>query len=239
MLLFLPLPAMVNIARSFSDSSFPACPIEGWSMQWYEAMWNSEKRALATRNSFIVAPLATLLATVLDMLAAMGLAHTRFSAKRVLTRFLIAPMVVPIVVVGVSSYLYFAHWGPGARFGPRQIRAESRLILPCKIVTGAAPFNTLQVADLADVPINIFNLEKSVNIIEQHYRSIVDSGCIPMTLGGGHAMALPILRAVSLCGGRRPVARQQGLADRVAWQRLLGRRLRLATATARYHRAGA
>ena len=110
-LLFLMLPVLVIIPLSFSDSSFLAYPIEGWSMKWYQDMWESEKWALATRNSFIVAPLATLLATVLGTLAAMGLAHTRFFAKCILTSLLIAPMVVPIVVVGVSSYLYFAKWG--------------------------------------------------------------------------------------------------------------------------------
>jgi putative spermidine/putrescine transport system permease protein len=110
-LLFLLLPVMVVIPLSFSDSSFLAYPIEGWSMKWYEDMWHSEKWALAARNSFIVAPLSTLLATVLGTMAAMGLAHTRLFAKGLLTSFLIAPMVVPIVVVGVSSYLYFARWG--------------------------------------------------------------------------------------------------------------------------------
>jgi putative spermidine/putrescine transport system permease protein len=110
-LVFLLLPVLVIIPLSFSDSSFLSYPIEGWSMKWYQDMWNSEKWSLAARNSFIVAPLSTLLATVLGTLAAMGLAHTRFFGKGVLTSLLIAPMVVPIVVVGVSSYLYFAKWG--------------------------------------------------------------------------------------------------------------------------------
>ena len=39
----------------------------------------------------------------------------------------------------------------GARFGPRQVRAESALLRPYNMATGAAPFDTLQVADLGDV----------------------------------------------------------------------------------------
>ena len=85
----------------------------------------------------------------------------------------------------------------GARFGPRQIRAESSLIRPYNMATGAAPFDALQVADLGDVPINTYHLPKSVDIIEQHYRPIVASGCLPLTLGGDHTIALPILRAVA------------------------------------------
>jgi len=66
--------------------------------------------------------------------------------------------------VGVPLDIGTSH-RPGARFGPRQIRAESALIRPYNMATGAAPFDTLQVADLGDVPINTYSLGKSVTII--------------------------------------------------------------------------
>src|SRR3982751_317377 len=50
----------------------------------------------------------------------------------------------------------------GARFGPRQIRAESSLLRPYNMATRAAPFDSLQVADIGDVAINTFNLADSV-----------------------------------------------------------------------------
>ena len=74
-------------------------------------MFGSDDWARATRNSFIVAPLATLIATTLGTLAAVGLARIQFFGKGLLTGLLIAPMVVPIVVVGVSTYLFFARIG--------------------------------------------------------------------------------------------------------------------------------
>ncbi len=110
-LAFLLLPVIVIIPLSFSDSSFLAYPIEGWSLKWYREMFASDDWSRAAKNSFIVAPLATLLATALGTLAAMGLAHTKFFGKSFITGLLIAPMVVPIVVVAVSTYLYFARWG--------------------------------------------------------------------------------------------------------------------------------
>ena len=60
---------------------------------------------------------------------------------------------------------------PGARLAPRQIRDESRMLRPYNMATRAAPFDSLQVADLGDVAINTFNLLKSIDIIEQHYRT--------------------------------------------------------------------
>jgi len=84
----------------------------------------------------------------------------------------------------------------GARFGPRQIRAESCLIRPYNMATRAAPFDSLQVADIGDVAINTFNLEKSIAIIESAYEDILAHDCKPLTLGGDHTISLPILRAL-------------------------------------------
>jgi guanidinobutyrase len=114
-----------------------------------------------------------------------------------------SPAGLDAAFIGVPLDIGTSH-RPGARFGPRQIRAESCLLRPYNMATGAAPFDSLQVADLGDVPINTFHLPKSVDVIERYYRPIVDSGCIPLTLGGDHTIVLPILRAVASRHG--PVA---------------------------------
>ena len=84
----------------------------------------------------------------------------------------------------------------GTRHGPRQIRAESCMLRPYNMATGAAPFDSLQVADIGDVAINTFDLKKSVKIIEKAYDRILAQDCIPLTLGGDHTLTLPILRAM-------------------------------------------
>lgn len=84
----------------------------------------------------------------------------------------------------------------GTRHGPRQIRDESRMIRPCNMATRAAPFEHLQVADIGDVPINTFDLGKSVDIIELAYKEILGHGTVPLTLGGDHTLTWPILRAM-------------------------------------------
>jgi guanidinobutyrase len=84
----------------------------------------------------------------------------------------------------------------GTRFGPRQIRAESALLRPYNMATRAAPFDSLQVADIGDVPTNPYDLQKSVAIIETAYDAILAQGCRPLTLGGDHTLTLPVLRAM-------------------------------------------
>ncbi|MCS5635698.1 MAG: agmatinase [Myxococcota bacterium] len=86
---------------------------------------------------------------------------------------------------------------PGARYGPREIRSESVLLRPYNMATRAAPFDSLTVADIGDVAINTFNLADSIGIIERAYDDILARGCIPLTLGGDHTIALPILRALA------------------------------------------
>lgn len=85
---------------------------------------------------------------------------------------------------------------PGTRMGPRQIRDESRMLRPYNMATGAAPFDSLQVADIGDVPINTFDLKKSVDIITEHYAGVLSHGAVPLTLGGDHTLTWPILRAM-------------------------------------------
>ena len=84
----------------------------------------------------------------------------------------------------------------GTRHGPRQIRAESCMLRPYNMATGAAPFDSLQIADIGDVAVNTFDLKKSVRIIEKAYDRILAQDCVPLTLGGDHTLTLPILRAM-------------------------------------------
>lgn len=108
---YLLLPILAIMPLSFSDSTFLAYPVQNWSLRWYETMWQSSEWTHATRNSFIVAPAATVIATLLGTLAAAGLSTARFAGKDVIAGILISPMVVPIVVVGISTYLHLARLG--------------------------------------------------------------------------------------------------------------------------------
>jgi guanidinobutyrase len=93
---------------------------------------------------------------------------------------------------------------PGTRLGPRQVRAESAMLRPFNMATGAAPFDHLQVADIGDVPINTFDLKKTVDIITAFYDAVLAHGTIPLTIGGDHTLTWPILRAMKTRHG--PVA---------------------------------
>ncbi|KAJ6656761.1 hypothetical protein lerEdw1_003092 [Lerista edwardsae] len=86
---------------------------------------------------------------------------------------------------------------PGARFGPRHIRAESGLVRRYNPSTGADPYNSLLVADIGDVNVNLYNLKDSCRQIREGFQRIVAEGCTPLTLGGDHTITYPILQAVA------------------------------------------
>ena len=110
-LAFLVLPLLVIVPISFSSASFLSLPIPGFSLRWYEALLTSEAWGRAFLNSLIVGSIATTIAVVLGTLAAVGLHRNEFRGKALLMGVLISPMIVPIVIVALGSYFFYAPLG--------------------------------------------------------------------------------------------------------------------------------
>ena len=119
---------------------------------------------------------------------------------------------VDVAFVGVPFDIGTSH-RPGARFGPRAIRAESSLLRPYNMATRAAPFDSLHVDDLGDVAINTFNLAASIDIITEHFRALTEAGTRTIALGGDHTITYPILRAVAAGRGKLGLIHVDAHAD--------------------------
>nr|WP_298115195.1 ABC transporter permease [uncultured Pseudomonas sp.] len=136
-LLFLILPVLVIIPLSFTSGTFLVYPIEHLSLRWYEDFFASASWMRALKNSLIVAPAATVLAMVLGTLASIGLTRGEFRGKALVMSLLISPMVVPVVIVGVASYLFFAPLGLGNSY-LSLILVHAVLGVPFVIITVSA-----------------------------------------------------------------------------------------------------
>lgn len=91
---------------------------------------------------------------------------------------------------------------PGARFGPRALRAMER-IGPYNHVLDCAPVHQLKVADVGDVPFRSrYSLPMCMEDLEHYYRAVANCGVLPLTAGGDHSVTYPILKAL---GRDRPV----------------------------------
>ena len=89
----------------------------------------------------------------------------------------------------------------GQRLAPRAIRNESVMLRPVNM-TGAVPFDSIQVADIGDVPTVPYNFSRTLDNITSFYRKVLDAGPVPLTLGGDHTLSLPVLRAFRQHYGR-------------------------------------
>lgn len=72
------------------------------------------------------------------------------------------------------------------------------MLRPYNNVTGAAPFESLMIADIGDIPINTYSLAATVDIIRRHVATIANLGCKPLILGGDHTITYPILQGIKV-----------------------------------------
>ncbi|MCR4397771.1 MAG: agmatinase [Firmicutes bacterium] len=89
-----------------------------------------------------------------------------------------------------------ASYRPGARFGPARIREVSQVLEEFSPVLGA-DIASANVCDLGDLVLPLGDVTGSLEIIATCSRSIIESGRIPLMLGGEHLVTLPAVRAAS------------------------------------------
>jgi guanidinobutyrase len=106
------------------------------------------------------------------------------------------PLGLDVALVGVPLDIGTSNRN-GTRYGPRQIRAESVLVRPYSMATGAAPFDSFQVADTGDVALNPYHLGQCIDIIQGHYKGLLEHDVTPISVGGDHTVSLPILRQIA------------------------------------------
>jgi putative spermidine/putrescine transport system permease protein len=110
-LLFLLLPVLVIIPLSFNSEPYFTYPMPGLSLRWYQEFLTSDMWLLALKNSLIVGVCATLGATTLGTLAALGLSRPGLPYKTTIMGLLISPMIVPLVITAVGMYFLYAPLG--------------------------------------------------------------------------------------------------------------------------------
>jgi putative spermidine/putrescine transport system permease protein len=143
-LLFLILPILVIIPLSFNSEPFFSFTQgmlrfdpDAYSLKWYEAVFNSANWLLAIRNSFFIGILATLIATVLGTLAAVGLSSESMPLRRSITALLLSPMIVPLIIVAAGMFFFYTRFNLVGTYAGLII-AHAALGVPFVIITVTA-----------------------------------------------------------------------------------------------------
>ncbi len=136
-ILFLVASILVPVPLSFNSGSFFVFPLEGLSTRWYEVVLGTPRWQSAIGNSLIVALGTTLIATTLGSLTAIALSSERFPGRHIVMPLLLSPLIVPVVITAVGSYLFYARVGLASTY-LGIILAHTALASPFVVVTVGA-----------------------------------------------------------------------------------------------------
>ena len=143
-LIFLLLPVVIVIPLSFNAEPFftftegmLTFEPDAYSLRWYEGILADPNWILAIKNSFIIAIFATIIATTLGTVAAVGLASGDLPFRRFITALLLSPMIVPLIIVAAGIFFFFSRFGLIATY-PGVIIAHAALGVPFVVITVSA-----------------------------------------------------------------------------------------------------
>lgn len=108
---YLIAPMIIILIISFSSAQFLAFPPPGFSLQWYRKLFADAAWLDALITSVqIMMPTGTI-ATVLGTAAAVGIARGRFPGAAIVSSFLMAPVVVPVIITAAAMFGIFRGFG--------------------------------------------------------------------------------------------------------------------------------
>lgn len=107
--LFLYAPIGVLIFYSFNNSKSTVW--KGFTLKWYEQLFEDENIMNALGNTLIIAVLASIFATILGTAAAIGISNFKGKKRVVIQNVSNIPIISPDVVIGVSLMLLFTFVG--------------------------------------------------------------------------------------------------------------------------------
>lgn len=108
---FLLGPAMVVLPLAFTADQALTFPPPSYSTRWFETYFNSPIWISATIRSFGVAFATAFLATTLGGMAALALARSDSRFKKAIFGLMLAPMIVPRIVIAVGLFYLMAQVG--------------------------------------------------------------------------------------------------------------------------------
>ena len=143
-LVFLVAPILVIVPLSFNAEPYFTftegmlrLDPEAYSLRWYREIVENEVWRRSLVNSLIIGASATVLATALGTLAALGLADPAMPARRFVTGLLISPMITPVIISATGMFFFYSRIGLGqTHLG--LILAHATLGIPFVVITVTA-----------------------------------------------------------------------------------------------------
>jgi spermidine/putrescine transport system permease protein len=111
--LYLVTPLLAAGIFAFNDSLFPAMPWNGFTLDWFFGakepklgMFHDRRLMEGIENSFLIGAVVSVMAVAAGTANAFLFERREFPGKRFLTLLMIAPLVIPGVILGVSILVF-------------------------------------------------------------------------------------------------------------------------------------
>jgi putative spermidine/putrescine transport system permease protein len=142
--MFLIIPILIIIPLSFNAQDFFTftpemlrLDPEGFSLKHYRDFFSNDDWQRPLKNSFRIAPMATLLSVSFGTLAAIGLSQRHVPFRGAIMAILISPMIVPLIISAAGMFFFYSRIGlQGTYWGV--VLAHAALGIPFVIITVTA-----------------------------------------------------------------------------------------------------
>lgn len=135
-LIIIPLSFNATPYFTFTEGMLSLDP-DAYSVRWYQDMFSNSQWLNALKNSTIIALAATLVATFLGTLAAMGLSSSKLPMRNAIMALLISPMIVPVIISAAAMYFFYTRLELSQTFAGI-ILAHAALGTPFVVITVTA-----------------------------------------------------------------------------------------------------
>ncbi len=99
---FLMTPLLVTVAVAFGSSSVFTLPPPDWSLRWFQRLATTRGLVPSLLTSLQVAAFATAVALAIGTLCAIALVRGRFPGREAIATFLVSPLMLPGLVIGIA-----------------------------------------------------------------------------------------------------------------------------------------
>jgi spermidine/putrescine transport system permease protein len=111
---YLLAPLVIMGAAAFNTSRFPTViPWQGTTLEWFSAMWADAAMWRAFRLSIIVAVAVVIVSVPIGTAAALVLTSLHARARGVAYALMVSPLLMPGVVIGISTLILWRQLGVG------------------------------------------------------------------------------------------------------------------------------
>jgi spermidine/putrescine transport system permease protein len=104
--LFLYAPIIILVVYSFNASRFPTY-WTGFTLEWYQVLFNDHLVGLALKNTLIVSISSTIIATIIGTMVAVGIERYRFRTKPAVDGLLFMPIIIPDIAMAIMLLVFF------------------------------------------------------------------------------------------------------------------------------------